>query len=281
MDADDLKDLEIMTPGAVIIMEPGMPTNMLPDDEQQLQELVASGMFCFMSLPQIITEARVPMDVKEAGRLNLEVINANGFEPPRWTTKTLREQAEEVVDQLLAADDACITEDGVELGAREKSVRVIEAALREHDTIVQKLILVYTEVSEGEHAILGDGADPLAEELADIAIRVTGMLWGIWGDGWSARYPDPNARDFDPRVRVNPFQPIEVLLRPIRDYMTHAVEAWRKDDRVDVRISLELALKETMVVARACGIDLVAEMERKREKNATRPERHGNKRSDG
>ena len=217
------------------------------------------------------------MDIKESGRLNLDTILANGFDPPRWSIKTLRKQAEEIAD-ALALNGLLVTEQGqADAHARwTKAADVIEAGLRERDTIVQKLILVYTEVTEGETSVLAPSPDndPLAEELADIAIRVTGVLWGIWGSDWSVRSPDPH-------VSVNPFQPIEVVLRPIRDYLTRAVEAWRKDQRVDCKVSLELALKETMVAARACSIDLVGEMERKRAKNATRPECHGNKRSDG
>jgi len=177
--------------------------------------------------PKCTTEKRT-MDIKESGRLNLDVIRASGFDEPTW------------------------------------------------DNLPQKLVLTYTEVTEAEAAVLGHfiQTDPLAEELADIAIRVTGMLWGIWGDDWSVRAPDGLG------LR-NPFQPIEVMLRPIRDYLTHAVEAWRKDRRVDVKVALELVLKETAIVAETCEIDLVAEMEVKRAKNAARPPRHGNKRSDG
>jgi len=209
--------------------------------------------------------------IKQAGQRALEVILANGFDPPRWTTKTLHEQATEIAAGLRG--DNLLQQDAL---AFDLAIKAIEAGLRERDTVVQKLILVYTEVTEGEASVLAPSPDndPLAEELADIAIRVTGVLWGIWGDDWSVRSPDPH-------VPVNPFQPIEVVLRPIRDYLTKAVEAWRKDQRVDVKVSLELALKETMVAARACSVDLVGEMERKTEKNAVRPERHGNKRSDG
>lgn len=208
------------------------------------------------------------MDIKESGRLNLEVINANGFDPPRWTTKTLAAQSAEIVRTLVAR--GVVAQDGQ---AQAHAADVVEQALRERDTIVQKLILIYTEVTEAEAAVHGNGADPLAEELADIAIRVTGLLWGLWGDDWVVRGDGTRAQRM--------FAPIEVQLRPIRDYLTHAVEAWRKDRRADVKIALEIVLKETAAFAGSVGIDLVGEMERKREKNAARPPRHGNKRSDG
>jgi len=205
--------------------------NLLPTDPELLDQMVASGHLGSILMPQVITTVgtaveRDRMDIKESGRLNLEIINANGFEPPTW------------------------------------------------DNFTKKLILTYTEVTEAEAAVIGTGQDPLGEELADIAIRVTGMLWGLWGADWTLREGRQPAPNF-------PFEPIERVLRPIRDYLTAAVEAWRKDRKDDVRIALELVIKETTSTSIACGVNLLAEMERKREKNAARPPRHGNKRADG
>lgn len=169
-------------------------------------------------------KCETPIDIRESGRLNLEVITNNGFDPPSW------------------------------------------------ENFPQKLLLVFTEVTEAE-ASEDPEEDPLAEELADIAIRLTGMLWGLEPQ-WAYRQAKNKP------VRWN-FAPLEKLLRPIRDNLTRAAEHWRKERRNDAVISLEFALQATEHVTNHLGIDLVAEMEKKREKNAKRPKFHGKVRSDG
>ena len=172
--------------------------------------------------------------IRDSGRANLEVVTANGFETPTW------------------------------------------------DNFPSKLLLVFTEVTEAEAAVrfaepdqaeARTDIDTLEEELADIAIRITGLLFGLAGEKWSNR----GSRGF----YAHPYQPIEALLRPIRDSLTDAAEAWRRDGRPDAIIALEIALAKTAGLASALGIDLPAEMEKKRIKNAGRPKLHGKARPEG
>lgn len=137
------------------------------------------------------------------------------------------------------------------------------------DNIVIKLALVGTELHEGRDNVYGLAADPLAEELADAAIRTLGILGSIWGDDWSDRVTGRGAH------AVNPFAPIEVLLWPTLGYTFKAMEARRRDDKTEARMCLELALLELFRLSDALVIDLSAQILAKCEKNRTRAHLHG------
>lgn len=136
------------------------------------------------------------------------------------------------------------------------------------ETVPLRVMLVITEVDEGIDAILiGDG-DPLPEELADIWIRLTGILVAIWGeDQWAVRY------GFVEKKHV--YESIEVLMWPIVSQCCKAVEAWRKEHKSDTRIYLEMALKELAILALSLDVKLTTEIEKKLHKNRHREKFHG------
>lgn len=163
------------------------------------------------------------IDVKKLAQENLDVVLANGFEPPTW------------------------------------------------ENLPIKVMLVVTEVNEAISACKGLDGDPLEEELADIWIRVSGILAALWGESWNIRITK----------KVTTYRPIEVQLWPIVSYCCQAVEAWRHDNKTDVQISLELALAETQSLAEALGFGLIAEVAKKLEKNRGRERFHGKAKSNG
>lgn len=138
-----------------------------------------------------------------------------------------------------------------------------------------KVMLVVTEVEEAINFVQEGGNDPLGEELADIWIRVSGILSQLWGEhGWSARYH----RVMDAN---HLYHPIEVHMWPIVKWCCRAVEAWRHDKKNDVQACLELALKETWQIAATLGIDIEVEIYAKLEKNRQRAHLHGKAKSSG
>lgn len=145
------------------------------------------------------------------------------------------------------------------------------------DNLPIKVMMAVTELNEGMDAIRGDGEDPLLEELADTAVRILDILYSIWGDDWADRTTDL----MDVRPERNLFEAGEVALwRPLR-MLCMAVEAWRHEHRVDVRIGLEIALKEVFSLGLTLGVDLRRVIEWKNAKNAGRGMRHGKARAEG
>lgn len=144
------------------------------------------------------------------------------------------------------------------------------------DNLPTKVMFAVTELDEGMDAITGEGADPLTEELADTAIRILDILHSIWGDEWADRTTESK------RVRCESvFEPGEVALwRPLR-MLCKGVECWRHEKKSDVRIALEMALREVFVLGVKLGVDLQVDVEWKNAKNATRGLRHGKARSEG
>lgn len=138
------------------------------------------------------------------------------------------------------------------------------------ETAVRKVAYIFTEIDEAIDAVNGSGVDPLEEELADIAIRLLSLLAGLAGDKWFDR-----VTGCKPYTRRSPFQAIESLLLPIFSHCAKALECWRKNNERDFTSHLELALKETFVVADLLEIDLIGSIIAKNEKNRARGLRHG------
>lgn len=149
------------------------------------------------------------------------------------------------------------------------------------DNFLAKTALVYTEVDELVEALriaTGDSSDS-EMELADIAIRVMSMLhclapeFGGWSDGRILDDEKQMRRFFDP----------DSVVRPIREHLRGAIKSYRKGNRRDAVLHLELALLETFRVhARLYAPhDLVRAIVEKNTFNRSRPFRHGNQESVG
>jgi hypothetical protein len=137
------------------------------------------------------------------------------------------------------------------------------------DNLVIKLAFAITELDEARDGAHGTGEDPLAEELADTAIRLLSVLVAIWGDDWGDRVTHRH-------VSLNSaFAHIEVLLWPIVGHICKAMEARRHDNRSRVCQWIELAILETWRLADTLHIDLDTEVLAKCEKNKSRPHLHG------
>jgi hypothetical protein len=122
----------------------------------------------------------------------------------------------------------------------------------------------------------GLGGDPLEEELADAAIRLLVMLHDLTGGEWS----DGRIRCRRPTLATR-HERIEVLVWPIIARVCDAAERWRRDERSDVLIDLELAVLEVYRLADCVGVDLTAAIVAKSEKNKGRGALHGKSRADG
>lgn len=145
------------------------------------------------------------------------------------------------------------------------------------NTIPAKIMFAVTELNEGMDAIVGVGEDPLTEELADTAIRILDILHSVWGKDWADRTVDV----LDLKHEGGVFEPGEVALwKPLR-LLCRGVEAWRYERRSDVRIALELALRELFAFGIRLGVDLQVIIEWKNDKNASRGIRHGKVRAEG
>ncbi len=143
------------------------------------------------------------------------------------------------------------------------------------ENIPIKLMLVVTELDEARDAVHGVGNDPLAEELADVAIRLLSILHSVWEDKWQDRVTGRSPR------ACNGFQTVETLLWPILDHVCKAVEAWRHDKKRDTMQRVELALLETFRLADLLYIRLHEEILLKTDKNAERPHLHGKVQTEG
>lgn len=141
------------------------------------------------------------------------------------------------------------------------------------DRLLTKLMLVVTELDEANAAVYGTGKDPLAEELADTAIRLLDILVAVWGHDWNDRR--------GPRFPGTCFQRIEVLLWPILHYVCIAAESWRYNKRNDTRVAIEMAVQGVFGLAAQLDIDFEAEIESKLQRNAQRGHLHGVARTDG
>lgn len=138
-----------------------------------------------------------------------------------------------------------------------------------------KIMLVVTELDEAVHAVQNPHADPLNEELADVVVRLLHILESLWPGDWALR----ERNSYYGRELV--FQSIQTTLWDVLTPLCSAVEHWRSDKAVDVRISLEYAFEKTRAIARRLGFDLLQDVQEKTERNAERGLRHGRARSAG
>lgn len=154
------------------------------------------------------------------------------------------------------------------------------------DNFLAKTALVYTEVDELVEAMLlstaaswGVDTDDTEAELADVAIRLMSMLhclsaeFGGWSDGRILDEVRPMPRFFDPHA----------VVRPLREHLRGAIKKFRKGERRDAVIHLELALLETFRIHGRidADFDLVNAIIAKDLFNQERPFRHGNQESVG
>lgn len=136
-----------------------------------------------------------------------------------------------------------------------------------------KILMVYTELDELEEA---ETHEERAEELADVAIRLLGILRDIRGDEWASRVNPRTVRKGTRRPAL-----IETQVQPIRHKLRRAVEAWRRDNQKDAMQWCELALLEAFRTAWRMEIDLHAAILAKMGINRGRPRLHGKVRDAG
>lgn len=145
------------------------------------------------------------------------------------------------------------------------------------ETLPTKIMLVVTELDEAVQYVHGFSGDPIEVEVADAAIRLLHILGALWPDQWWLRGttwaggPAEGAQ----------FKEVERLLWPIVGQLCHAVEAWRDDRGVDVKVGLECAFGECRRLARILDFDLFETMAAKVEVNAKRGKLHGRVNSAG
>lgn len=142
--------------------------------------------------------------------------------------------------------------------------------------IPTKLMFVVSELEEARsaaHALEPD--DPVETELADTAIRLLSILDAVFPDWLDRTELAPSA------APSNVYLPAEVLLWPVISLCVRALEHWRREQRHDVQVSLELALRSVWSISTRLGFDMYRQVVEKVEHNAGRGHLHGTKRSDG
>ena len=147
------------------------------------------------------------------------------------------------------------------------------------DNILAKLALAVSELDEARDGVVNwdmEGQDPLAEELADTAIRLLSILDSVWPETWADRVTNPRYRGMQ-----RPNGTIETILWKPLGYICKAMETWRHNNAPDTCINIEFALLELWRIADMFQIDLTAEIIAKCHKNAKRPKLHGKKQSAG
>lgn len=118
------------------------------------------------------------------------------------------------------------------------------------ETFPTRLMCVVAELTELEEAILRGDHDEIALEISDVSMYLITMIIDGWASRWGKREAHGGA------VLT---APPEVLTGPIRRYVVSAFEGWRLDterSRVDAGINLELALLETMRLAKSLRVHL-------------------------
>lgn len=136
-----------------------------------------------------------------------------------------------------------------------------------------KILMVYTELDELEEA---ETHEERAEELADVAIRLLGILHDLRVDAWASRINPRTVRRGTQRPAL-----IETQAQPIRQRLRRAVEAWRRDEPRDALQHVELALLEAFRTAWRMEINLHAAILAKMEINRGRERLHGKVRDVG
>jgi hypothetical protein len=142
---------------------------------------------------------------------------------------------------------------------------------------VLKVAYAIGEIDEALDGAAGVGKDPVEEELADIAIRVLAVLDAIWGDSWSARL---SSLERGSHMKP-PYEPMEVMIRPVFGRLCKAMEAFRNDNRRDAGQHLEFSILELFRLSERIGCNLWYEIQKKCEKNIQRPMLHGKVRNEG
>lgn len=144
------------------------------------------------------------------------------------------------------------------------------------ENFVAKVAFAIGEVNEARDSVdSGEDQTALGYELADVAIRVLAILHEVWRDTWVDRVC--NRRRPEPRA----YAAIEVLLWPVVSCLCDAIERWRRDDRIDACMYLELALLNLWRVADRVGIDLDVAIAEKMAINREREPLHGKVRALG
>jgi hypothetical protein len=143
------------------------------------------------------------------------------------------------------------------------------------DNLPGKIAMVFTELNEADDE-QDNGEAAVHEEIADAAVRVLSTLHAVWGEDWADR-----ATHFRHVYCRTAYAPIETLLKPTFKQLCLALEAWRREQRVDARLALEMAVLELYRMSDRMGFDLTAEIRRKVEINRGRGALHGKVRSLG
>lgn len=158
-----------------------------------------------------------------------------------------------------------------------KELGVISAYIQEangfdaatNETLLAKLMLVITEIDEAIDGI-EDVENPIAEEVADIAIRLLAIAENFSDGDWHYR----SIPKVEP-LNIFSGQTPEELLFPIISMCSKAAEAHRKGKKDDTINYIELAIKETYLFAVKARIDLFKEVIKKSYKNLNRGWLHG------
>lgn len=143
-------------------------------------------------------------------------------------------------------------------------------------TLPVKMMCIECEVVELENAMriwdrVSQCPDNVAFEVADIAMYAMLTVHDLRGQ--------PALRDCS-QLTCERLGPPEVLCAPIRRYNAMGMERWRRHDKKDAVISIELIVLECQRLAKAFDIYLPAYIERKLERNYKRPHLHGGKHPD-
>lgn len=145
-----------------------------------------------------------------------------------------------------------------------------------------KLMFVISELVE----LTDEGAVDIPHELADVAIRMLGILSQTF-DSWSQRgaasrgEPAPlvalQSGAFA-SMHMNPHVTPSGRVWSIVRWLTKALKAWRHGQvtgAVDARTCIELALNELCQLSDELGVDIERAIAEKCKINATRPRLHG------
>lgn len=163
-------------------------------------------------------------EVYELGKAALDIVAANGFDPPTW------------------------------------------------ENVPEKTMMVLTEVDE-----LRDedyDVEEFGYEIADVFIRLTGLLIGVFGEEWTGSVIPINA----PHSNCAPDIPsghTDAYSLLMLSTCAKAVEAWRKGNREVTMMRLASALSVTIKLGELSHIDVARVVREKTAKNAKRGKFHG------
>jgi len=158
---------------------------------------------------------------------------------------------------------------------RYKALMLRAVAMRKHvgfnpatwDNLGTKTACMWAETVELEIALVAGDQQEIAAELADIALYTLTSL-GDLEEPWCLR-----SYMYKPGKFKSPGE----LTAPARFAVRAVFESWRRGQRKDTIISLELLLLRCIDLAATLDIDLEAAISAKIEFNLTRPTRHGGK----